>query len=536
MKILKIVILLISISYFGLSQKPSLEFKAKYQQARADLKNQKFEIAKNQFLSLKNSANNSLSPYIDYYLALSQHKLKQFNEAEKTLIQLQAKFPTWANNEDFNYIFGVNYLKKSELESALNQFNKIKKTEFDTKIEGQLSQDIFREKIILNSKIYIDKYQNISCLKTITKQNEALNKYGLDSKNLPKLLQKTNLFASNNTINIGVLLPFRTDSLKQITNNNQYAFDLYSGMEMASKKLKNEGIDVKLHLYDMGNEKEKMIGLLNNKKFNEEQLLIGPLHAESNKIAQYYANELKIPLVNPLSKNGNLITGKSYCFLASENMEAFNNQAINFIQSNFYGDVAILHNGQPEEIENATQQTNILTKKNIKNIVLKFTSTESLNVLKNKKTAAILWNGSPNNFTNLITSIDKKLGIVPTIINARSLPDNLSLSDSQTQELYIFNQNFVDENSEAILNFKTEYWNLKNSIPSEYTYKGYDLLLFWGRNLSKYKENTADFVKFKAIDEDYLLSGFNYGVVPKTNAAFTITSIQKGTQVLYKKL
>ena len=93
----------------------------------------------------------------------------------------------------------------------------------------------------------------------------------------------------------------------------------------------------------------------------------------------------------------------------------------------------------------------------------------------------------------------------------------------------------MDENNESLQKFKADYWEKRNNITSIYTYKGYDMMLFWGRQLAKYKQNYLDMITIKPIDEDFLVSGFNYGLVPNENAAFTITTIQNGVETFYRK-
>ncbi|MES2795087.1 MAG: hypothetical protein V4683_03920, partial [Bacteroidota bacterium] len=75
----------------------------------------------------------------------------------------------------------------------------------------------------------------------------------------------------------------------------------------------------------------------------------------------------------------------------------------------------------------------------------------------------------------------------------------------------------------------------KNNIASYYTYWGYDLMLFWGRQISKNQENYLDRLPITKDLEGYLLSGFNYRDVPNENSAFTITTIDNGIETFYRK-
>ncbi len=65
--------------------------------------------------------------------------------------------------------------------------------------------------------------------------------------------------------------------------------------------------------------------------------------------------------------------------------------------------------------------------------------------------------------------------------------------------------------------------------------KGYDMLLFWGRQIHKYKQNLPSMFNIINSDDGYLVNNFNYSLVPNENSAFTITTIQNGIETLYRK-
>ena len=66
--------------------------------------------------------------------------------------------------------------------------------------------------------------------------------------------------------NLAVLFPFRLDDLKDNKRylSNQYAYDYFSGMQVARQQLKSEGILINLQAYDVGNEEDKILEMVNN--------------------------------------------------------------------------------------------------------------------------------------------------------------------------------------------------------------------------------------------------------------------------------
>jgi hypothetical protein len=71
-------------------------------------------------------------------------------------------------------------------------------------------------------------------------------------------------------------------------------------MKMAKMTLLREGVTINLFTYDMANNPDNMLDLVNNESFKKMDLLIGPLYTETNKVATAYCETFQIPIVNPM--------------------------------------------------------------------------------------------------------------------------------------------------------------------------------------------------------------------------------------------
>ncbi len=515
-----------------LAQAPSLEFKAKYSQAKIDLKNKKYDLAKKAFQSLKNNHNfTAYQPYISYYLSLALYHNNELQLSENQLINLQSAYPSWGKINEVNYLLGLVYFSKKETEKALTSLNKISTKYFEKDIDKQITHYFNNQKSNDQSKIWQEKFQNLKILKSLGNKPDAIVLYDLKPSEIPILQAKPKLNYSQDFFNIGVLLPFHTDSLN--IESNQYVFDLYEGMQIAIEKLKTENIKINLHAYDVDNNKKQVLELLNNQQFLNEEILIGPVYQETNKIIQYYANERKITLINPFSKNNQLTINKPFSFLNKASNQGFVKQAVKFVASNFIGESAIIYD--KNDSLTATMVAEELQKNGSKFVLIKYLNAESFTPYLKKKFGSIFLICQPKNSLNAIAVCEKKFGIVPIITQKDFLPDQLQFNPSNSLELYIFNQDYIDEESENVKKFKLEYWESRNNLASIYTMKGYDMMLFWGRQLGKYKQNHTEMVRLRSIDDDYLINDFNYGLVPNENTAFTITTIQNGMEAFYRK-
>lgn len=514
------------------TQSPSLEFKAKYSQAKLDLKNKKYELAKTGFLNLKSTSTSPVySPYISYFLSLTFFHTNEIQLAENQLVNIQNNYPNWDKINEVNFQLGLVYFAKKETEKALYNFNKISLKSFEKDIDLQITKHFKSQKIVSPNKIWVEKFTNLKTLKSLNNESEAINIYDLKPSEIPILQPKPKANYTKNYFNFGLLLPFHADSA--MNESSQYVYDMYEGMLLAVEKLKSENISIKINAYDVGNNKNKLLQLLNNLQFLENEILIGPLYQETNKIIQYYANERKVTLINPLSKNKQLIDNKPFSFLNKASNYGFAKQAVKFAANNFLGESAIIFDKNDSLATKLVAEE--LKKNGTKYTLIKYTNAESLSPYLKKKFGSIYLIINPKNSLNAISNIEKKYGIVPIITHNDFLPNQLQFNASNSPELYIFNQDYIDEESESIKKFKLEYWESRNNLASIYTMKGYDMMLFWGRQIGKYKQNHIDMVKLSSFDDDYLVNNFNYSLLPNENAAFIITTIQNGVEAFYRK-
>lgn len=525
------ILLFIFISVQIFAQNPSLEFKAKYEQAKIDLKNKDYKNANSKLLLLKNgTVYPSYSTYINYFLAQSYFYLNNWEQAENELITLQKSKPNWAKINDLNFLLGKIYLKTNRFENALSSFNKIANKAFENDIKTEVNQFLQNRKPIIWPSNWLDKNPNLSFLNSLAKNKNVAQIYDIKESELPYLPERTKVNYSDNNYNVGLLFPFKIDSNK--TENNQYIYDFYEGMKMAKEKLQNESINVNIHTYNVGNTTNEILKLLKNRPFLEEEILIGPLYNEPNKIAQYYANERKVILVNPMSKNSHLVNNKPFSLLNKAGNAGFAKQATKFLTFNFIGEIAVIHDKNDTSLVKVI--TNELKKSNTKFSLISYNNGESLNSFSKKKFGSILLLSSAKTSLNIISSINQKWNLTPILIHKDNLPTE-NFSKLQDAELYIFNQDFINEEAEQIQQFRTEYWEKRSNLASIYTMKGYDMLLFWGRQMHKFKQNLPNMFNILNSDEGYLVNNFNYSLVPNENSAFTITTIQNGIETLYRK-
>ncbi|MAU63478.1 MAG: hypothetical protein CMC38_03895 [Flavobacteriaceae bacterium] len=150
------------------------------------------------------------------------------------------------------------------------------------------------------------------------KLKPVLVKKKKDSLNylIPKI-RKINLIDSTfniKNIKIAILAPFKLDDIEldSIENSKKYlknlnltsiSLDFYSGAIMAFNKIKNYGLNLEVKILDTENDFGSISNILTQYKFEDFDLVLGPLIPRNINQVSRAIIKSKTPIVSPLSSN-----------------------------------------------------------------------------------------------------------------------------------------------------------------------------------------------------------------------------------------
>ncbi|RYF66335.1 MAG: tetratricopeptide repeat protein, partial [Cytophagaceae bacterium] len=271
-----------------------------------------------------------LAPYASYYYAIAAYRQKDYNQSRLMLKQLMELFPDWRKMDDASYLFATNCMEMGQYEDALNTLQTISDPAlrpYSTKLEQnfipritdlarikQLNKSFPNDRVI--GLHLIDLIQRTASDKDDLELSDRLtNRFGIPPAQTaapvvvnapssgtrptaPSGPQPGRSTRPKGYYNVAVMFPFRVDefSSDKRMRSSQYVYDLYNGIKLAKAKLQEEGITVNLFAYDLDNDANKALELVNSPAFAQTDLIIGPLYAEPNRIASAYANQNNILL------------------------------------------------------------------------------------------------------------------------------------------------------------------------------------------------------------------------------------------------
>ncbi len=97
--------------------------------------------------------------------------------------------------------------------------------------------------------------------------------------------------------------------------------DMYQGMLMAAEDLTKRGEPVNIFPYDTKRKASATKKILENKGFENTDLIIGPLYPEPNALVDQYSVANRINKFNPISSNSDVVGENPFSFLMRPSYE-----------------------------------------------------------------------------------------------------------------------------------------------------------------------------------------------------------------------
>ena len=518
----------------------------RYNEAIANFKRGQYGQAMSQLqpLTVANGVSPQ-SPYAHYYYALSAQKLKKYPESIQMLKQLINRYPKWEHIEDGFYLLGVVYFELGNLSMGLNYLQRISDVTLSSDLVGLKQTFIGKEKDVLVlkalNKEYPDDYIVAMALMNVLSKNASgkseqellarlMKRFDVEMEGQEGVSSRQGTVAGqkqtaggrkHDKLVVSALLPFRLsefDPAKRV-RTNQFAYDYYQGMLLAREQLKKEGVVVQLQAFDVSNDGEQVKKLIKDASFLDSDLFVGPLYPKTYELAADYVSKKGGVMLNPLSTDHSLLEGYKNIYLAHPSLQFQMKEVAHFAKSVTPNlNVAIYYGTTSKDSAMAALYADEIKGRGAK-VLEKVRIVGELGDLskhvsffeKEKPSHVVLFSSNSNLGTSLLAVMNqRKLTHTPLIATSGSFDIYKIRSQGFAERLYLLEADFVDVNKDEVRFFQQQYWEKVNTLPSVYSYQGYDHLLFFGRMLKKYPSDIREGLAVRKYDEEFLLSGFNF--------------------------
>ena len=509
-----------------------------------------------------------LAPYAHYYYATAAFRQKNFNQSRLMLRQLMSRYPDWRKMDDARYLLAASCMETNQYEDALTAIQQIGDPSLRPGT-AQLEQHFLVRLTDLNrlkqlNKTFpddravglalIDLIQRTATDKDDLELSDRLtNRFGVPgtiakpsvtSASAPPASQPSTPSATRSTrnvrakgyYNVAVMFPFRLDEFDadKRARSNQYVYDLYDGIQLAKTRLQDEGITINLFAYDVDNDANKALELVNSPAFTQTDLIIGPLYVEPNRIASAFANQNNVWLLNPIATNSDLVNNQPMSFLAQPSASRQAQKVAE--QARSLGGLrraAIYFGSSRKDSLLATAYQAELKRQNYQVVdfrkvsgtaqamadAMQFggTTTATRSVSAVSQPAPVMLghvffaSSNDEDGTRMLDALSRRKVSGPLIATASAFDFYRNSTSTFTRrDLYLLYPDFIDTSREPVAAFQEDYVTKRNTIPSVFASEGYDMMLFFGRQLAKQGTLQQNRASLHSDTDDYLLSGFDY--------------------------
>jgi len=550
-----------------------------------------YRMAMESFKSLT-TYNNSFAEYATFYYGLSAYHDGQTEIAKNILLQLSRKYPNWNQRKEVYYWLGKLYFEKDDYGLALNQLNLIDDKSMSSQVVSlklYYLADVTMEDL---QKLHL-KYPNdaeVAESLALTMGQQPLSKE--DMGQLQIIIDQFNLSEEEITnqyvgptvkkdrYKVAVCFPFLIQNVKEDRrlNSNQWVLDLYQGIQLAHKQLLSQNISIELYAYDTERDSIRTAELLSLDEMKSMDLIIGPLYPAPSELASSFAFTQKVNILNPLSSNTEIISHNPYSFLFHPADDTQAKVAAQYMLDQLDKDkkTLIIYGSRGADSIAAYQYRSVLMENEIEVIMMdqvptidpeevaRFVSENLYTIFTPDPDDPILLvekkrdeedeedENDEDEFiprsdidhifvasshelivANIIGTIDN-MGPELTIMGNDKWLQSRYMDFKQLERLqvYLAAPSFLDYSSNNFERFQRNYVRRYKSIPNNYSFIGYDLMMFFGEQLN----NGGTYFQHDLRNKDFyagtLFKGYSY-VENNDNSYIPIVRFENGvlTQV-----
>jgi LysM repeat protein len=125
----------------------------------------------------------------------------------------------------------------------------------------------------------------------------------------------------------------------------------YHGVLLAVDSIRNEGVDIRLSVFDVDEDEQKARRAVSSVGFADLDLIIGPFYRQTLTYVSNFAFANNIAIVSPLLADKGQLRGFPNLFKATPSLEAQLNRLADYISATYVREnIIIVHNNQPQAI------------------------------------------------------------------------------------------------------------------------------------------------------------------------------------------
>jgi len=353
--------------------------------------------------------------------------------------------------------------------------------------------------------------------------------------------QKEICFAryDNGSYDVALILPFFLsvyDSVSVLYQNSSepsaepefikpFVFiQFYEGFLMAVDSMKNSGMNVTLHVFNLEDDIDEAKKLIKNPELKSMDLIVGPVYSNTFKILAEFAKQYTINIVNPFSTREETTWGNPYVFQPQPVYSSQNDKLVDYLnEKHDYSQIFIARHNQyrDEAAFNSLKDKlndDLETRKGpstglYHEIIYSQDSTYSFEHLAsvNYPNVVVVYSESKVFILDIMRSLNELRDTFNIVVIG--MPDWTNIEGLEAEYLNNLNTHVItDQNTnydlELVKNFVIKFRKQYATEPRDFAYSGYNIGIYFLSALMKYGPSFNDCIPY--FDMELINMGFDF--------------------------
>lgn len=328
--------------------------------------------------------------------------------------------------------------------------------------------------------------------------------------------------------------PFKKAESPELYRRTKPFVNFYEGFLLAVDSMYRAGLNIKIDLYDSRLSKQVVDSILMTKDFINSNLIVGPVVPEIQESVSFFSSKNRIPMVSPFSSDSRYLSDNSYYFQVNPSKEYVMRKTASFIADEFYNkNFIVMTLGETEKIDEFDVVSLVKEKffsagiyNNIGDVLyaeVDFANSGHMGYWQVKRTLKadmenVIYIPATDNPYEREAMLSRAINSLYVLsdefdITLVGLSDYTRFKSINTEYFHKLNLHYLTPNDVDYFDARTnsfiqQYRSLFFAEPDQYSYRGYDIGMFFMSSYVKMGDGFIDYVD-KYL-QNMIQSDFNF--------------------------
>jgi hypothetical protein len=340
--------------------------------------------------------------------------------------------------------------------------------------------------------------------------------------------------------NVAIMIPFNAHKVNDLEGgihaSSIASLHFYEGAKLALGQLSNEGANLKVSVMDTKGSESAASSILNRSALQDAHLIIGPYRSKHlGKVAEFAKTNRKT-LISPVNTSGNVTAENPFYLQANPSLQSHCEAIMKHALSQYSADqIVLVVRDKGAEVNRLKyfQDTHQLISGSFvtplreyridPKVAEEFGELDLMPYIKKDQTTVFIVPSYSNEtfVSNIMRQIEIAKGRNDVVVYG--MPrwmeyDRISYDYFENLKLHVSTANFVDKDNDKIIEFTKKFYEEYGTLPEEDAFKGYDLTLYFGRQLMKHGINFKDVIDTETAQMLSTKFSFERNITPEDAA------------------